>query len=63
MMNTENLPYGCPQSAEVDHDPPGCAAMIHPGTYYDQPSYCDDDVVPGSDYCAKHREWYEHGEL
>ena len=32
-----------------------CEAMIHPGSYYDQPSYCDEEAIPGADYCHAHR--------
>lgn len=41
-------------NTDVD-DEPVCEAMIHPGDRIDQPSYCDNDPMPGSDYCPNHQ--------
>lgn len=31
-----------------------CAAQLYPETRIDPAEHCDDDAVPGSDYCERH---------
>lgn len=33
-----------------------CNAELFGATYYEQASYCENDKVEGSDYCAEHRD-------
>lgn len=36
--------------------PEPCAAEIRPATFVDQPEFCDEDAVEGSEFCEYHRE-------
>jgi hypothetical protein len=36
-----------------------CNAEIYSGSYFEQPSYCENDVVDGTDYCERHDQWNE----
>ena len=38
----------------VFQDRPVCEAPIYSGNYYEQPSYCDNDVP-----CSEHPGWYQ----
>lgn len=36
-----------------------CIAEIFAETRWDQASYCENDTVPGTDYCTRHQNWAE----
>lgn len=39
---------------EPEPDPEPCEFLIDLGSYSDPPLYCDEDALPGSEFCARH---------
>lgn len=39
---------------EEEPAPEPCAFEIRHATYYDPPEFCEEDALPGSEFCAAH---------
>lgn len=43
------------RSAEADHDPEPCSYVLHRRTLWDPPEFCENDQMPGSEFCSAHQ--------
>lgn len=39
---------------EPEPDPEPCQYLERLGSYYDAPEWCEEDALPGSDFCHRH---------